>query len=301
MQKKNILWVKKTDHTLQFWPKQSSEINLTQSTKPEEIKRKWKNKIKIPKPLKRDFLKQRGIVEAAITNHVAGFYQNRDNENFSFITVSYKGSATVEFNGKKYKLLPNTIMIAPQGSSFTIKTQGTWTFFWLHLKSNFWQAYLGNELRILQNSQHIQDIKNIVDSYIRNVFATTRNEQILNVIAETLTLILKSELVKQSKTVIELKLLEHFKKLQENTKLVTTTKRFAQKLKTTQYEINKTSKKLVGASFAKAQLKICLDISINALQNGKNVRQASELGGFRNRYTFSKIFKREKNISPSLY
>ena len=301
MQKKNILWIKTTDHTLQFWPKKSSEINLTQSSKPEEIKLRWKNKIKIPKPLKRDFLKQRGIIEAAITEHAKGFYQNRDNESFTFVTVSYKGSATIEYNGKKYNLSPKTIMIAPLGSSFTIKNRTKWDFFWLHLKSNFWQAYVGKELRIIKNSQYFEDIKNTVDSYVRNIFTSNRNEQILNSLAETLTLILKTELAKQYRNPIEKNILEHFKNLQSNAKLSIQTNKFAKKLKTSPYEINKISKSLVGKSFAKAQLDICLDIAINALQNGMNVRQASEIGGFPDQYTFSKIFKREKHISPSLY
>ena len=299
MQKKNFLWIKKTDHTLQFWPKQSSEINLTQSTKPEDVKRKWKNKIKIPPKTKIDYLKQRGIIESAITNHAAGFYQNRDNENFAFIIITYNGTANIEYNGKLHKLKTNSIMIAPQGSSFIIKNKGKWNFLWLHLKSKFWEAYLGKELRIIENSEIVNDIKSIVEVYINNVYRPNCNGNILNNLAETLFTLLKNEIGKPCENDIEKNLKKFFVEFSNNPKIETTTKSIAKKFKITLYEINKASKNITGHSFSKSILNMRIQIAKNALQNGKNVREASYIAGFPDRYTFSKIFKRVTNISPS--
>ena len=299
MQKKNILWIKTTDKTLQFWPKKSFEINLGQSSKPEEVQRRWRSKIKVPPAGAGDFLRRRGIAEAAITKHAAGFYQNRDGENFAFVTVSFGGKATVEHKGKKYALGSKSIMVAPRGSAFVLKTSSSWDFLWLHLQSAEWDCALGESLRIIKNAPAAEDLLRIAQTYASQAYSPARSPALLNCLAESLRLILKDALSLPAEGKIEKAAAAHFKKIEAAPRAAIPAKEFAKKHKTTVYELNKISRKISGANFAKSQLKIRINAAINALQSGKNVRQSAELAGFPDPYSFSKIFKRETKIPPS--
>ena len=299
MKKKDIIYVKKTDNTLQFWPKGSSEVNLTESSKPEELKKAWPEKIKVPQAMKTDFLKQRGIIEAAFTSHAKGFYQYRDKENFTFITITVNGCGQLEYDGKKYALAKNTILIAPQGSTFILKNRGIWNFLWFHLKSKQWLANCGKTLRIVKSGQYAKDIIAIANLFINNVYRQPHSETILNNLAETLESMLLIETKCDFNDDICKKLSTYFDFFKHNPSDKTTAKAFAKKIGVSIYDVNKASLKISSLTFAKKQLAIRLNIAKASLQNGCNIRQSAEKAGFKDRYTFSKIFKREIGISPS--
>ena len=291
--KSNYLWERKTETSLQFWPKVSIERSLIKPTAPKEfISQNPNDKVCAPPPLPFGILESRGIPHSAISEHAKSFYTSRSHENFNFISYTTLGEAILKISGKTIRLKKGMFFYASHRSEYELRIPKLWKMFFFHLeKSKRWNNVSDN-IYVVKQAKFLDDIKAPTFRYFNEVYKSDRSLHLLDIYADTIEYFIRRELTEDSEKWRNIDAL--VAEIKSGKLANAQTKFIAKKLNMTVYELDKYCLKTHGDKFAKLVEKINMQRAKRILlsKDTQKITTISKLCGFANVHSFSRAFSR---------
>ena len=296
--KQKYLWERKTDTSLQFWPKDSKEYSLIKPTVPQKYIGKGKGaKITSPKALVFDALGAKGIRHSAITEHVAGFYTQRAKENFNFVSFTTGGCATLKINGKTLKLTKGTLFYASTKSEYILSVSKKWNMVFFHISP---KATICKKAYIVAESKNGDEIAFLANKYLEEINSAMPSYAHLESIAELIDYCIKDEFVRIEKN--PQSLANTILNLPKPALINKTAKQLAKDLNVNLPNLNAEFQKLYNTTCAGyiANLKLAKARTLLA-ENKQTISDIAKKCGFATSHSFDKAFLREMQITPTEY
>ena len=299
------IWERKTDQELQLWPDGSSECYLSEPFVPAKEINKTSGKplVNSPSNIAQDFLKVRGVLSAGITKHQKSYYQERSGANFHVILYTLSGSATVKINKEKIKLSEGDVFISPAGSSYTLSCESsTWNTFWFHLgKTESWKKLLTIPSHV-EKSKNFSKLKQIVQLYAEEVYASRLSPAMLESYASIITEYIKRDFLVNSpdpkKKELEDLLVEMHRTLNLKWSAVDVAKRLSISVK----HLNTLCLEMHSETFSKILFRNRMQKAFEMLSIDKySYSEIASETGYSDAYAFSKAFKLFYGKSPHLF
>ncbi len=303
MDKQNkYLWDRKTGTSLQFWPQKSTERSLIKPTVPiEYVSNNPKDKITAPPPLPIKILRERGIQHAAISEHDAGFYTQRANENFNYVSFTTGGNVILKIDGKKIRLKKGMMFYASSKSEYSLEIPKYWSMFFFHMEKSAKWNFLTKDIYIVKQAEFLEDIKFPTYNFFNEVYKEKRSLRLLEIYADMIEIFLRREI---SGNHADWHILDNILyDLQSNSIRSIQTKQVAKQLDMNIYEFDKLCVKNYGMKFAKLVEKIKMQRAKNKLLSTQipNIKQIALDCGYANVHSFSRAFSRYFKTSPSKF
>ena len=295
-QKQKYLWERKTDTSLQFWPKDSKEFSLIKPTVPQKYIGKGRGaKITSPVSLAFDALGAKGIKHSAITEHSAGFYTQRAKENFNFVSFTTGGSATLKIEGKTLKLTKGTFFFASTKSEYILSVPKKWKMVFFHMPA---KSTICNQKYVIKQASHTDEISFLAEKYLEEINSPMPSYSHLESIADLLVYCINDEFVKldnDSESIAETIL-----KMPKSLLMSKSAKLLAKELKVSRANLNSEFQRLYGTTCAGyiADLKLSKARKLLA-ENKLSIGDIAKKCGFASSHSFDKAFFRSMQITPS--
>jgi len=298
--KKKYLWDRKTGTSLQFWPQKSTERSLIKPTVPiEYVSNNPSDQITAPHPLPIKILRERGIQHAAISEHDAGFYTQRANEDFNYISFTTGGSVILKIDGKKIRLKEGMMFYASSKSEYSLEIPKYWNMFFFHTeKSPRWNL-LTKDVYIVKQAEFLEELKFPTYNFFNEVYKEKRSLRLLEIYADMIEIFLRREISGNHSDWYNLDNILH--DLQTSSIQTIHTKQIAQQLGMNTYKFDKLCLKNYGVKFAKIVEKIKMQRAKNKLLSAQipNISKIAKDCGYANVHSFSRAFSRYFQITPS--
>lgn len=296
--KQKYLWERKTDTSLQFWPKDSKEFSLIKPTVPQKYIGNGKGaKITSPMSLAFDALGARGIRHSAITEHVAGFYTQRAKENFNFISFTTGGSANLKIDGKNLKLTKGTLFYASTKSEYILSVAKKWKMIFFHLPAKL--SVCDCKYAVVQSSK-TDEVAFLADKYLEEISSKNPSYSHLEHLADLLVFCVNSELLNLGKSTMDLS--QRILEIPKSAMMLKSAKILAKELKVSLAILNAEFQKIYGLTCANyiANLKLT-KARVLLAENKMSIGEIAKACGFASSHSFDKAFFREMKTTPTQY
>lgn len=246
-----------------------------------------------------DPLLKKGIIAASIASHKKHFYLERIRPEFHAISFTRSGKGTVSFLQKKINMKKDMHFIYTASSRAVYESFSKWNVCWFMFdKNSFWNSLMPNA-PTTATSKYANDIESIMCMYLKELKKYKPSGKILNLYADIIVELLKSELLpftpqnpsfkKLTSLTSDISLNPH-----KNWKLKIEAKKFA----TSQTSLNNLFKKFYFKTFKAFLLNERMNYAHKLLSEGLNNQKVSTLIGYKSSFAFSKAFKKFFGVSP---
>ena len=296
------LWDRKTETALQFWPEKSTEHSLIKPTVPLEfVSNTPSDKITFPHPLPIKILEGRGIHHAAISNHASGFYTQRANEEFNYVSFTTGGSANLKINGKNINLKKGMLFYASSKSEYTLQIPKYWNMFFFHLEKSPKWNFITKDIYIVRNANFLEEIKYPTYKFFDEVYKQNRSLRLLEIYADMLEIYIRREITNNDSHWNRLDNIIY--ELQTSSIQTISTKGAAQQLGMNVYKFDKHCIKFHGMKFAKLveQIKMQKGKKLLMSLENPNITQIAKECGYANVHSFSRAFSRYFKETPTSF
>lgn len=296
LSKQKYLWERKTDTSLQLWPKDSKEFSLIKPTVPQKYLGKGRGaKITSPTSLKFNALALKGIKHSAITEHSAGFYTQRAKENFNFVSFTTGGSATLKIDGKIIKLTKGAFFFASTKSEYVLSVPKKWQMVFFHLPA---KSTICSKVYAVVEASHTDEISFLAKKYLEEINSAKPSYSHLESIADLLVYCINDEFVRLDNNTESLS--EMILKMPKSLLMMKSAKLVAKELKVSLANLNAEFLRLYSTTCAGyiAELKLSKARKLLA-ENKLPIGDIAKKCGFASSHSFDKAFFRNMQLTPS--
>lgn len=291
------LYEKKSDSELQLWPRTSSEKYLSTPTLPDYLLNgNNRSKISAPKELEFDVLANRGIFNAAITEHNGNYYQMRADSNLGIILYILEGQLEIRFSSHTYKIGKSKVFLCPAGASYELKAKNAVKIIWFHVKGEEWSLINFNSPVILK-SKYGKKLKDVVSEYYEEVYKPNRALRLLEIYADLISYFIREEFSKitdNHTSIVDSAIIEIRENIHLPSELIAKIPNIEKS--------ERTIKKVLGLTVHEICIKIKMSKARELLtQKNLTLQQISQKIGYSDAYAFSRAFKKMHGVSPKIY
>ncbi|MBO5254259.1 MAG: helix-turn-helix domain-containing protein [Opitutales bacterium] len=303
--KEKNIWEQYADTQLRIWPENNFAVNLNGTQRksvfmPQKIFNKTKG-ISMAPSLQIDVLGKFQILTMGFASHTKGYYHSRINKNFYDIMIVINGELCMKCDTKKAVLKKGEVLLLPPNhlcDSFVQRAKTN--VMYLHFENNLrWRSRLGHKIQILK-FDHFNELFCLINLYMKEIFREKPNLQILENIAECVSMYIEEEFsiqddFKSDNLDIKTWVLACEKK--QSCTLADASNYFG----VPKISIENACRIQFGLSFKKTVCNLLLQKSLDFIREGKTNSEIAKLLGYADAYAFSKAFKNKFGVSPKMY
>lgn len=300
---KKHIWELFSDEHLRLWPTGDKVTFFSDKSSVEMPKRLIgrEGNIRAPKPLPVDPLIKRGIALSGFSEHGAGYYHSRINEEYIDMIFIAGGEYGVKYGDIRTKIGPHETLIIPPGQLCDTYVDGrSCRVGWMHFKKNSqWKDIFGPKIFMKRMSGSAEIIA-IMNLYMGEVFSKTRSLKMLEILAETLELALKREFAPADPSRKD-PMSELEAQIENSLEAPWTAEQTAKRLDISVKTLNEKFKKIHSMNFSKFVLRLRMQKALELMKNGADNAEAARKLGYCDAFSFSKAFKSFYGTSPKNY